>query len=34
VLPDEEERLFKAANPHLQALMIAARDTACAFHPS
>lgn len=29
VLPDEEGRLFAAANPDLQALMIAARDTAC-----
>ncbi len=29
VTPDEEARLFKVANADLQALMIAARDTAC-----
>jgi len=29
ILPDEEERLFKAANPHLQSLMIAALATSC-----
>src|SRR5262245_21023872 len=29
ILPDEEERLFNAAKPHLQALMIAALETSC-----
>ena len=29
VLPDEEERLFNAAKPHLQALMVAALETSC-----
>jgi integrase len=29
LLPGEEERLFKAANLHLQALMIAALETGC-----
>jgi hypothetical protein len=27
--PSEQERLFAAANPHLQALIIAALETAC-----